>query len=194
MANSLRDGHCETLESVSTIADGIAVKQPGDLTYDLCEKYVDEVVTVTDDEVSTAILTLMEQHKMIAEGAGAVSVAAVMFNKIDVKGKKVACLVSGGNIDVNILSRVISRGLLKAGRSVELSIELQDKPGQLREVSSIIADQGANVVAVHYDLGGEETEITACVLNISMETRNHAHIAQIRDALTAAGFKVSEKH
>ena len=130
---------------MSTIADGIAVKEPGNLTFDICSKYVDEVVTVTDDEISTAILALIEQQKLIAEGAGAVSVAAAMFNKVDIKGKKVVCLVSGGNIDVTILSRVINRGLLKAGRSADFTIELPDKPGQLQKVSSIIAGLGANV-------------------------------------------------
>ena len=111
MVNSLNDKKIETLKSVSTFADGIAVKCPGDLTYDLCSKYVDEIVTVTDDEIATAILTLIERHKMIAEGAGAVAVSAAMFNKVDIKGKKVVCLVSGGNIDVTILSRVIAHGL-----------------------------------------------------------------------------------
>lgn len=190
MYNSLEHRQCEQLESVATVADGIAVKAPGSLTYDLCSRYVDEVVTVTDDEIATAILTLIEQQKLIAEGAGAVSVAAALFNKVDIQGKKVVCLVSGGNIDVTILSRIISRGLLKAGRSVDFTIELQDKPGQLKEVSAIIADLGANVVAVHYDHGGENTDITACVLNIAMETKDHAHIEQIRKALNAAGYKI----
>ena len=190
MYNSLEHRRCEQLESVSTVADGIAVKAPGDLTYDLCSRYVDEIVTVTDDEIATAILTLIEQQKLIAEGAGAVSVAAALFNKVDIKGKKAICLVSGGNIDVTILSRIISRGLLKAGRSVDFTIELQDKPGQLKEVSSIIADLGANVVAVHYDHSGENTDITACVLNIAMETKDHAHIEQIRKALNDAGYKI----
>ena len=103
-------GKIERLEGVRTIADGIAVKEPGIHTFDLCQQYVDEIVSVTDDEISTAILALIEQHKLIAEGAGAVAVAAAMFNKVPIKGKKVICLISGGNIDVNILSRVIGRG------------------------------------------------------------------------------------
>ena len=139
MYNSIRHHQKEILDRVSTIADGIAVKNPGELTYALCEKYVDDIVTVTDDEISTAILALIEQQKLIAEGAGAVSVAAAMFNKVDIAGKKAACLLSGGNIDVTILSRVITRGLLKAGRSADLTIALQDKPGQLKDVSRIIA-------------------------------------------------------
>ena len=190
MYNSVRHHHVETLDYVSTIADGIAVKQPGDLTYDLCEKYVDEIVTVTDDEISTAILMLIEQQKLIAEGAGAVAVAAALFNKVDVKGKKVACLVSGGNIDVTILSRVISRGLLKTGRSADITIELVDKPGQLSDVSRIIAETGGNVVAVHHDRSGENTNVNGCYLHLVMETRDHAHILEIENALTNQGYKI----
>ena len=190
MLNSLEHHHREELSTVSTVADGIAVKAPGDLTYDLCSKYVDEVVTVTDDEIATAILTLIEQQKLITEGAGAVSAAAALFGKVPLEGKKTVCLLSGGNIDVTILSRIISRGLLKTGRSADFTIELQDKPGQLKEIAAIIADLGANVVAVHHDHSGENTDITACVLNIAMETKDHAHIRQIRDALDSAGYKI----
>ncbi len=190
MVRSLEEHKVGALSCVSTFADGIAVKCPGDVTYDLCSKYVDEVVTVTDDEIASAILTLIEQHKMIAEGAGAVSVAAAMFNKVDVKGKKVVCLLSGGNIDVTILSKVISRGLLKAGRSSELTIEMVDKPGQLSEVSALIADLGANVVSVYHDRGGENTGINACTLRIRMETRDWEHVRQIREAITGAGYRI----
>ncbi|EEG29279.1 threonine ammonia-lyase [[Clostridium] methylpentosum DSM 5476] len=190
MVNSLRDHKQESLSSVSTIADGIAVKTPGDLTYEICSEYVDEVVTVTDDEISTAILTLIEQQKLIAEGAGAVAVAAALFNKVDIKGKKVVCLVSGGNIDVTILSRVINRGLLKAGRSADITIALMDKPGQLKGVSQIIAELGGNVVAIHHDRADESMDINACYLHIVMETRDYAHIEQIKSALTAAGYQI----
>ncbi len=190
MLNSLRHHQVETLPGVSTIADGIAVKQPGDRTYDLCSKYVDGVVTVTDDEISTAILTLIEQQKLIAEGAGAVSVAAALFDKVDIRGKKTVCLVSGGNIDVTILSRIIGRGLLKAGRSADLTIELVDRPGQLKEVAGIIADLGGNVVAVRHEHTGEGSDINGCTLRIVMETRNHEHIRQIHAALTEAGYKI----
>ncbi|MEG2596861.1 MAG: threonine ammonia-lyase [Oscillospiraceae bacterium] len=179
-----------TLDHVSTIADGIAVKHPGDLTYKLCREYVDEIVTVTDDEISTAILMLIEKHKMIAEGAGAVSVAAALFNKVDIKGKKVACLVSGGNIDVTILSRVISRGLMKEGRSADITIELMDKPGQMLGVSAIIAKLGANVVSVRHDRSDENMDINSCFLRLRMETRDHNHVEQIRKALTEAGYKL----
>lgn len=190
MVQALAHHQVECLNGVCTIADGIAVKQPGDLTYSICDQYVDEIVTVTDDEISTAILTLIEQQKLIAEGAGAVSVAAALFNKLDLKGKKVVCLVSGGNIDVTILSRIISRGLLKAGRSCDMTLELVDKPGQLKEVSAIIADLGGNVVAVRHDHSGEGSDINGCTLRIVMETRNHQHIQEIRSALLTAGYRM----
>lgn len=190
MAQALKDKKIETLDGVSTFADGIAVKCPGKLTYDLCSKYVDEVLTVTDDEIATAILALIEQHKMIAEGAGAVSVAAAMFNKADIKGKKAVCLVSGGNIDVTILSRVISRGLIKEGRQGRLTVELTDRPGELKEVSAIIADLGGNVISVRHDRSGEETNITACTLSIGVETRNRAHLNEIRDAIVQKGYHI----
>ena len=190
MVRALHDKKVETLQSVNTFADGIAVKCPGKLTYDLCSKYVDDIVTVTDDEIATAILALIEQHKMIAEGAGAVSVAAAMFNNADIKGKKAVCLVSGGNIDVTILSRVISRGLIKEGRQGRLTIELTDRPGELKEVSAIIAGLGGNVISVRHDRSGEETNITACTLSIGVETRNRAHLNEIRDAIVGAGFRI----
>jgi threonine dehydratase len=190
MVQSIADGKIERLSSVSTIADGIAVKEPGDNTFDMVNKYVDGLITVTEDEICSAILALVEQHKMIAEGAGAVSVAAVMFNKIPVAGKRVVCVVSGGNIDVTILSRVIQRGLYKTGRSCGLCIELMDKPGQLQKVSKIIASLGGNVISVHHERASEATDINGCFLRIELETRNYEHIHEIVSALTAAGFKV----
>ena len=190
MRNSLADGEIEELKSVSTIADGIAVKKPGSLTYELCKKYVDEVVTVSDDEISAAILALMEQHKLVTEGAGAVAVAAAMFHKVDLAGKKTVCLLSGGNIDVTILSRVIKRGLLMSGRTYQFTVELMDKPGQLKDVSRIIADMGGNVISVHHERASEGSDVNGCYLRIVLETRNFAHIEEIRKALTDAGFKL----
>lgn len=190
MANSIHDGHIERLDSVSTIADGIAVKEPGDLTYEICKQYVDEIVTVSDDEIAAAILALIEQQKLIAEGAGAVSVAAVMFNKVPVKGKKVCCLVSGGNIDVTILSRVIKRGLLMSGRNFQLTIELIDKPGQLLDVARIIAELGGNVTSIHHERANEGSDVNGCYLRVNMETRNAEHKEQIRQGLLDAGFRL----
>ena len=190
MMNSIRDSRIETLESVVTIADGIAVKQPGELTYELCSRYVDEIVTVTEDEIAAAVLALIEKQKLIAEGAGAVSVAAAMFGKLPLSGKKAVCVVSGGNIDVNILSRVITRGLVMSGRNANLMIALEDKPGQLQGVSEIISRCGANVVSVHHDRGDTSMPVTSCFLKLGLETRDHAQIDQIREELTKAGFKL----
>lgn len=190
MVNSVKNGKIEELMSVSTIADGIAVKKPGSLTYELCKKYVDGIVTVTDDEISAAILALMEQQKLVTEGAGAIAVAAAMFNKVDIKGKKVVCLLSGGNIDVTILSRVIKRGLLMSGRTCQLTVELADKPGQLKNVSRIIADLGGNVISVHHERANEGSDVNGCYLRIVLETRNFEHIEQIKKALTDFGFKL----
>jgi len=183
--------HCVT-DAACTFADGIAVKAPGDLTYDMCSAYADDIVTVSEDEIAAAILALMERQKLVAEGAGAVSVAAVMFNKLPLEGVRTCAIVSGGNIDVNILSRVINRGLLTSGRLTNLSIELVDKPGQLKAVSALIADEGANVIRVHYTPGGENMDINGCYLNISMETRNHEHLERIKKVLRSNGFKLCD--
>ncbi|MBR2318664.1 MAG: threonine ammonia-lyase [Bacteroidaceae bacterium] len=192
MKNSIDHKKIERLPGVSTIADGIAVKEPGQNTFDICSKYVDGIVTVTDDEVSSAILAMLEQHKIITEGAGAVAVAAAMFDKIPVEGKNVVCIVSGGNIDVNILDRVIKRGLMKSGRSAILTIELLDKPGQMQEVTRIIAEHGGNIIGVHHERNNANTEINGCFIRISLETRNFDHTNKIKEALNNAGFKIWE--
>lgn len=193
MYQSVRQGQITCLDSVSTIADGIAVKKPGEHTFDLVQKYVDDIALVTEDEISSAILSLIERQKMIAEGAGAVSVAAAMFNKFPIQGKKVVSLISGGNIDVTSLSRVIERGLMKSGRSSCLLIELVDKPGQLKDVSRIIADCGGNVTGVHHERAGDTESVNGCYLRLVMETRNYEHVQQIIQALKSEGFKIVEK-
>lgn len=193
MEQSIIDNELTTLPKVQTIADGIAVKTPGDVTYDLVKKYVDGIFTVSDDEIALAILTLLEQQKLIAEGAGAVPVAAVLAGKIpDIQGKNVCCLVSGGNIDVTILSRVIERGLKMSGRTANITIALSDKPGQLSDVSRLIAETGANVTSVNYDSTDLDMNITDCYLKIGVETRDYAHIVAIKQALKAAGFEVCD--
>lgn len=190
MFQSLEHHKIECLRSVSTIADGIAVKEPGEHTFDICQKYLDGIVTVSEDEICAAILSLMEQQKLIAEGAGAVSVAAAMFNKVPIKGKKTICLVSGGNIDVTILSRVINRGLTKSGRNCVLTLKLMDKPGQLMRVTQIIAQEGANIMSSHHERNGENSDINTCTLRVVMETRNQEHVNEIRHALLADGFQI----
>lgn len=178
------------LDCVATVADGIAVKRPGELTYQICEKYVDGIVTVTDDEIATAMLYLMEKQKLVAEGAGAVSVAAALFNKVDLEHKKTVCIISGGNVDVSILSRAINKGLIKTGRKVELHVQLPDKPGQISAVTALVAKTGANVVSIHHDRAGEDLELSTCMLHIELETRDHEHIVEIKRLLKAGGFRL----
>lgn len=190
MLQSHRAGHQITLDTVDTFADGIAVKHPGDATFSMVEQYVDDIVTVSEDEIAAAILAMIEKQKLIAEGAGAVSVAAAMFNKLPIAGKKVVSLVSGGNIDVTILSRVITRGLVTSGRSANLMIALEDKPGQLQGVSEIISSCGANVDGVRHERSDPNMAISSCFLGVSMETRDFQQIEEIKKKLSKAGFRI----
>ncbi len=191
MAESMKKHERVHLDSVSTIADGIAVKEPGDLTFALCEKYVDEIVTVNDDEIAAAILALIENQKLVAEGAGATAVAAAMFGKLPVKDEKVVCLVSGGNIDVNILSRVINRGLLKNGRLCQLELEVPDKPGTLSQVLKVVADHGGNVLSVNHERVSAASQINSCTLHLELETLDNDHVERLKSALVDAGFPVA---
>ena len=194
MFNSFKDHKREVLDYVSTFADGIAVKNPGEMTYEIIKKYVDDIVTVSEDETAAAILALIEKQKLIAEGAGAVPVAAALFGKLPIEGKKTVCLVSGGNIDVNILSRVITRGLVMSGRNTTLMIALTDKPGQLQIVSEIVASCGANVVSVDYDRSDTNMAINDCYLRLGLETRDRDQINEIVKKLSEAGFnRVTER-
>ena len=188
MFNAFKDHKYETLSTVNTFADGIAVKTPGENTYEMICKYVDDIVTVSEDEIATAILSLIEKQKLIAEGAGATPVAAAIFNKLPIKGKKTVCLVSGGNIDVNILSRVITRGQITTGRKADLVIVLDDRPGQLRQVSEIVSNCGANVVGVQHNRSDVNMPITGCYLKLELETRDQSQIDEIKTKLLAAGF------
>ena len=190
MKASIEAGHVVSLDTAKTIADGIAVKKPGELTFALCSKYLDEIVTVDDDEIAQAILFLMERGKMVAEGAGAAPVAAIMNRKFDVSGK-VAAVISGGNIDVTMISRIIEKGLLRAGRMTKLRILMQDRPGQLEMASRIIAAEGANVMVVHHDRTDVDLDIRDAILEITMETQDREHAQRVIDALRANGFKVS---
>ena len=193
MYQSMVDHQILRLSNVSTIADGIAVKQPGQITYDTCQKYLDGIVTVTEDEICAAILALIEQHKMVAEGAGAVSVAAAMFGKVPVKGRKTICIVSGGNIDVTILNRVINRGLAKSGRTCTFTVELEDKPGQLVGVSQIVASMGGNVISVHHERNDDSAPVTACQPCIQVDTRNEQHIKDTRPPLTYKAYQAATR-
>lgn len=190
MAESLKEGKLCHLSNVSTIADGIAVKEPGVNTFDMCNRYVDGVVTVSDDEIAAAILALLEKQKIVAEGAGAVAVAAVMFDKLPVEGLNTVCLVSGGNIDVTTLSRVITRGLAKEGRNHTFIIDLADKPGQLSGVCDAIGSHGGNILSVTHERINTSAAITGCTIRIEVETRDTEHIDELREALAERGYNV----
>lgn len=193
MKKSREAGEPITLDTVSTFADGIAVKHPGSTTFNLTQEYVDDIVTVSEDEIAAAILTLIEKQKLISEGAGAVGVAAAMFGKLPLAGKKAVCVVSGGNIDVNILSRVITRGLVTSGRTTTLLIALEDKPGQLLGVAGAISRCGGNVVSVHHERSDVNMAVASCFLRVGIETRDFAQIDEIKEALRNDGFKLVEK-
>ena len=177
------------LRSVSTIADGIAVKKPGDLTFALCQQYVDEVVTVSEDEIAAAILALLEVQKTVAEGAGATPVAACMSGKVDTT-KKTVCVVSGGNVDVTTLSRVITRGLTYGGRLATITTKLADRAGSLANLLNVVGGTGANVVRIHHEREDVNSEVNACVVSMVLETRNADHVQKIKDELTAKGYSL----
>ena len=190
MYESRKQGEPIELEKVSTIADGIAVKRPGDLTFEMCQKYVDEIVTVTEDEIATAILTLMEKQKTVTEGAGATALAAAMFDKANLKGKKSVCIVSGGNIDVNILSRVITQGLNKTGRIANIETKVVDKPGQLISLLQLISQTGANIISINHEREDLRSEVNSCVVTMVLETRNPGHVDEIKGLLKANGYEL----
>jgi threonine dehydratase len=192
MLQALEAGRPVTLDAASTIADGIAVKRAGDLTLAHVQKYVDEIVTVSEEEIASAILYLLEKEKTVAEGAGAVAIAALMQRKVrGLQGRKVVSIVSGGNIDVNLIARVIERGLVKDGRLVRISVALQDRPGQLAKVSAIIANVRANVIEVHHTRAfaykfGDTT------LQLTLETRGPEHVEEILRGLRERGYQVQQ--
>lgn len=177
-----------TVPAGKTIADGIAVRRAGEITFPLAEKYVDEVVTVDDEEIANAILVLLEKEKTLTEGAGAVGAAAMLNKKIALQGKNVGVLISGGNIDVTLLSRIIERGLVKDGRLWRIRIHLPDHPGALQRLATVIADQKANIIETRHDRAYYGVVLGDTVIDITMETRGPEHIAEIKAALDAAGY------
>ncbi len=193
MYDSINKGEIIELKSVSTIADGIAVKKPGNLTFEMCKKYLDGVVTVTEDEIATAILTLMETQKTVAEGAGATSVAAAMFNKVpEVKGKNIVCVISGGNIDVSILSRVITKGLTKTGRITEIQTKVLDKPGQLINLLQLVSNAGANIINIDHHREVKKSDVNSCIVSMVLETKNVEHSNEICKTLQENGYEIFE--
>ena len=186
---SRRNGEITTVKDGATIADGIHVLTPGDLTFQLVQNYVDDIVTVSEDEIAAAIVGLLEGPKTVAEGAGATTVAAYMFNKIDTSLKTVA-LVSGGNVDITTLSRIITKGLQKTGRICQFSMKLADKAGNLARLLGCVAEKGANVLDIAHEREDAKTEVNSCVVTLTLETRNEAHINELRDYLSRNGYRL----
>ena len=193
MAESLKEGKIITLSSVDTVADGIKVKTPGDLTFDMCREYVDEVVTVSEGEIASAILTVLEKQKLVAEGAGAVGIAAAMYHKVNTEGKTVCALLSGGNVDVTMLERILTRGLAKEGRTVSFSTVLPDQPHALASFLEVVSSMGANVLDVNHERRNTKAAIGSCVVNLSVETRDKAHIQELFGCLRRKGYVVEEQ-
>jgi len=188
MKAAVAAGKPVTLDSAKTIADGIAVRRAGERTLPLVQKYVDDIVTVEEEEIANAILLLLEREKTLAEGAGAAAIAAVLNRKLPLHGKRVAVLVCGGNIDVTLLSRIIERGLVKDGRLVRLRVHLPDYPGALHRLTGILADHRANIVETAYDRAYHGVNLGDTAIDITMETRGPDHITELLAALVAAGY------
>ena len=188
MKAAVQQGRPVTLESAKTIADGIAVRRAGERTLPLVQKYVDDIVTVEEEEIANAILLLLEREKTLAEGAGAAAIAAVLNRKLPVREKRVAVLVCGGNIDVTLLSRIIERGLVKDGRLVRLRVHLPDYPGALHRLTGILADHRANIVETSYDRAYHGVNLGDTAIDITMETRGPEHITELLAALESAGY------
>ena len=193
MYESRRAGKVTTVADGDTIADGIHVLTPGELTFELCQKYVDEIVTVSEDEIAAAILALMEGQKTVAEGAGAAPVAACMFGKVDTSSKKTVCVVSGGNVDVTTLSRIITKGLSKSGRIAEISTKVVDKPGSLIQLLQVVSETGANIVSINHAREDKHSDVGACIVSMVLETRNGQHVAEIEQALVSKGYSLLSK-
>lgn len=190
MLEACRTGKVQELKSAYTIADGIAVRRPGQLTFDMVRKYVDQIVTVDDEEIAWSILMLLERSKLVVEGAGAVGLAALLYKKCGLAGKKVAIVLSGGNIDVNVVSIIIERGLVKAGRYLRLRTVITDKPGSLQRLVGCLAQSGANIISIVHDRIKPNVPLKQAEVEISLETRNHQHIEQIVETMHKMGYGV----
>lgn len=190
MKTSLDCGEIVTLERVATIADGIQVRTPGDLTFTATKQYVDHVLTVEEDEIARAMLLCVERNKMVVEGAGATGLAAVLYDKLPYRNKKIAVLISGGNVDVNFLSRIIERGLVEAGRYMRISTTVPDKPGVLQDILRIFAEERANILGIQHHRMGSRVNLGEAEIEIDLETRDHRHQELLSQRLHAAGFEI----
>lgn len=177
-------------KKVKTIADGIAVRRPGDRTIELINQYVDDMVTVTDDEIAEAILLLMERTKLVAEPAGAAALAAVLHGRGDIAGKRVVSLLSGGNIDMGFIHRLVEKGLITRGRQIKFSTIMGDVPGNLVRVSSIIAKNGGNVIMIQHDRLHSDLQLNEAILHVACEVSSREHGARLIEELAKAGYKI----
>ncbi len=190
MKRSLESGHPVRLERASSLADGIAVKKVGQINYEIVKKYVDDIVTVEEDEIANAILLLLEIEKIVAEGAGAVALAALLNRKVALPGKKVLSIISGGNIDVNILDKIIMRGLAVEGRIAQLTVRLNDRPGSLIAVLDIIKRLQVNILDIIHHRLDSPAPFGYVDVSITLETKGHEHIQEIKQALKEGGYPV----
>lgn len=190
MKNSLAHGKVTSLSQVDTVAEGTAVKTPGDLTFEFIRKYVDEIITVSEFEIMSALLSLIEKHKLIAEGAGVLSLAAL--NKLGFKGKKVVPIVSGGNIDISTISALINKALIARGRIFCFTVNLPDKPGQLLKVAQILADENANVIKLDHNQAKVTDSFKQVQLEVTVETQGQDHVDRVVSALEKNGFTIEK--
>ena len=184
---SVMDGRITTVRDGATIADGIHVLTPGDLTFEICRRYVDEIVTVSEDEIAAAIVALLEGPKTVAEGAGATTVAACLFDRVDLSRKTVA-VVSGGNVDISTLSRIITKGLQKTGRIARISTKLIDRSGSLARLLNLLTASGANILSIEHQREDSKTEVNSCLVTVTLETRDQDHIQGIRQDMREHGY------
>ena len=190
MAQSLLEKKPITVPSSPTVADGIAVKKPGVRNLEIVEKYVDDLVTVDELEMIRTMFLLLERNKLLVEGSGASSLAALLYEKLNIRGKKVVALLSGGNVDVNFISRIIERGMVEAGRYARFSIIIVDKPGGLQRVLTNITEADANILSVHHTRMGRNIYPGYTEIEFAVETKSHEHILDLQKALTAKGYRV----
>lgn len=189
MVNSIRHGKLETSLTCNTIADGCAVKAPGDKTFEICRQYLDDVITVSEKEIAVAMLTLLERHKVVCEGAGAMPSAAVMSGKVDAsKYGKIVCVVSGGNVDTSTLTKILNKALVYSGRITEISTTVVDKPGNLTKLLDIVSSTGANILEINHVRDTEEAPIGCCIVKLVVETRDREHKDEVYAALAAKGY------
>ncbi len=190
MKAAVEAGKPVTLPVSATLADGIAVRRAGEQTFPMVQKYVDDIVTVEEDEIASAILLLLEREKTLVEGAGAAAIAALLHRKIaDVAGRKVAAVISGGNLDVSILSRIIERGLAEDGRMIRMRIHLPDYPGALHKLTGVLAQHRANIVQTAYDRTYFGVDLGNTAIDLTMETRGSEHVKELTKALEAENYQ-----